>query len=128
MLCRKGGRTVFSRGRLGCRGVAYRPYAIPRGFLGGRQPQKLFMKPAILAIFLQIAAVAQAAQNGQFIYAAQDDGTVHVYDINNAHALVKTLTFFAGDCDTRGIIASHLGGDRAAIAPRPTSSTELVST
>ena len=61
------------------------------------------MKPSILAIFLQIAAVAQAAQNGQFIYAAQNDGTVRVYDINSAHASVKTLSVFPGQCDARGI-------------------------
>ena len=42
----------------------------------------------------------------QYIYAAQDDGTIRVYNINNAHALVKTLTFFAGQCDARGIAAA----------------------
>src|ERR1700716_437134 len=61
------------------------------------------MKPAILAIFLQLTVMAQAAQNGQFIYAAQDDGTVHVYDINKAHAPVKTINVFPGNCDSRGI-------------------------
>lgn len=41
--------------------------------------------------------------SGRFVYAAQDDGTVRVYDINGAHALVKTLIFFAGRCDVRGL-------------------------
>jgi WD40 repeat protein len=49
---------------------------------------------------------AQAAQNGAFIYAAQDDGTIHVYDINNAHHLVKTIRVFTGTADVRGATAA----------------------
>ncbi len=61
------------------------------------------MKPITLAIFFGMAVTAESAQNGQFIYAAQDDGTVRVYDINSTHAWVKTLSVFPGLCDARGI-------------------------
>jgi WD40 repeat protein len=47
-----------------------------------------------------------ASPAGQYIYAAQNDGTIRVYNINSAHALVKTLTFFFGRCDVRGIAAA----------------------
>ena len=54
-----------------------------------------------------VAITASAASSAaQYIYAAQDDGTIRVYNINSAHALVKTLTFFAGHCDARGIAAA----------------------
>jgi Malectin domain/Lactonase, 7-bladed beta-propeller len=44
--------------------------------------------------------------SGSYIYAAQDDGTIHVYDISHSHTLVKTISFFSGACDTRGIAAA----------------------
>ena len=54
-----------------------------------------------------VAITASAASPpAQYVYAAQDDGTIHVYNINSAHAPVKTLTFFAGKCDARGIAAA----------------------
>jgi DNA-binding beta-propeller fold protein YncE len=45
--------------------------------------------------------------SGQFIYAAQYDGTVAVYDINNGHNLVKTIPIFtASGADIRGACAT----------------------
>jgi DNA-binding beta-propeller fold protein YncE len=48
----------------------------------------------------------RAAMNGQFIYAAQDDGTIHVYDINHSHGAVKTNRVFSPSGDVRGACAS----------------------
>src|ERR1700693_5538081 len=48
----------------------------------------------------------QPAMDGQYIYAAQDDGTLHVYDINNSHQPVKTITVFSPAGDVRGACAS----------------------
>lgn len=44
--------------------------------------------------------------SGQFIYAAQDDGTLHVYDINHAHRLVKVIRVFSCCADVRGATAA----------------------
>ena len=44
--------------------------------------------------------------DGQFIYAAQDDGTIHMYDINNSHSPVKTNRVFSPSGDVRGVCAS----------------------
>jgi hypothetical protein len=55
------------------------------------------------------AALGQAAsapQAARLIYAAQDDGTIHVYDIDNHHAEVKTIGLFACCADVRGIAAA----------------------
>ena len=41
-----------------------------------------------------------------FIYAAQGDGTIHVYDIDNQHAEVKVISAFACCADVRGIAAA----------------------
>src|SRR5438876_1275855 len=41
-----------------------------------------------------LLTVSQAAMNGQFIYAAHNDGTITVHDINNSHSLVKTINVF----------------------------------
>jgi hypothetical protein len=40
------------------------------------------------------------------IYAAQDDGTIHVYDIDDGHRLVRTLRVFACCGDVRGAAAA----------------------
>jgi hypothetical protein len=40
------------------------------------------------------------------IYAAQDDGTVHVYDIDDGHRLVRTIRVFACCGDVRGAAAA----------------------
>jgi len=40
---------------------------------------------------------------GHFIYAAQDDGNIHVYDIDLAHRLVKIIPVFSCCADVRGV-------------------------
>lgn len=56
---------------------------------------------------IDIAATQiQASPSGQFIYAAQDDGTIHVYDINHAHRLVNVIRVFACCADVRGAAAA----------------------
>ncbi len=52
--------------------------------------------------------VFSAAPTGpsRFIYAAQGDGTIHVYDIDNQHAQVKVISAFACCGDVRGIAAA----------------------
>jgi DNA-binding beta-propeller fold protein YncE len=47
-----------------------------------------------------------AGLSGRFIYAAQDDGTLHVYDIDHAHRLVKVIRVFACCADVRGAAAT----------------------
>lgn len=42
----------------------------------------------------------------RLIYAAQDDGTVHVYDIDHAHRLVTTIPVFGCCADVRGATAA----------------------
>ena len=60
-----------------------------------------------LALIMGSAVTGRAAMDGQFIYAAQDDGTIHVYDINNSHSPVKTnRVFTASGGDIRGVCAS----------------------
>jgi DNA-binding beta-propeller fold protein YncE len=41
-----------------------------------------------------------------FIYAAQNDGTIHVYDIDDHHAEVKVIRLFSCCADVRGIAAA----------------------
>lgn len=45
---------------------------------------------------------------GQFIYAAQDDGTIHVYDMNHGHRLVRVTRVFPCCADVRGATAAGL--------------------
>lgn len=45
---------------------------------------------------------AGAPTSGQYIYAAQDDGTIHVYDIAHGHRQVKVIQAFASGVDVRG--------------------------
>ncbi len=40
------------------------------------------------------------------IYAAQNDGTIHVYDIDHHHAEVKVISLFSCCADVRGITAA----------------------
>jgi DNA-binding beta-propeller fold protein YncE len=42
----------------------------------------------------------------ELIYAAQSDGTIQVYDIDDHHALVKVITVFSCCADVRGITAA----------------------
>lgn len=44
--------------------------------------------------------------SAQLIYAAQDDGTIHVYDINDHHTELKVIKLFACCADVRGIAAA----------------------
>lgn len=44
--------------------------------------------------------------NAHLIYAAQDDGTIHVYDIDADHAEVQVIRVFACCGDVRGIAAA----------------------
>jgi hypothetical protein len=50
-------------------------------------------------------AVAQGGV-AQLMYAAQDDGTIHVYDIINRHAEVQLIRAFGCCADVRGITAA----------------------
>ena len=60
-----------------------------------------------LMLIVGSAIPGRAAMDGQFIYAAQDDGTIHVYDINHSHSPVKTnRVFTASGGDIRGVCAS----------------------
>ena len=47
-----------------------------------------------------------APASGQYIYAAQDDGTIHVYDIAHGHRAVKVIRAFASGVDVRGAAAA----------------------
>jgi DNA-binding beta-propeller fold protein YncE len=49
--------------------------------------------------------LAQAV-SARLIYAAQDDGTLHVYDIDRQHAEVKVIRLFNCCADMRGITAA----------------------
>src|SRR5437588_6219582 len=42
----------------------------------------------------------------ELIYAAQNDGTIHVYDIDQHHAEVKAIRVFSCCADVRGITAA----------------------
>lgn len=84
-----------------------------------RKPRAILVEIALLllAVSLALSACAPMQSNitapqisnglsGQFIYAAQDDGTIHVYDINHAHRLVKVIRVFACCADVRGATAA----------------------
>jgi len=49
---------------------------------------------------------AQQVVAAHLIYAAQNDGTIHVYDIDNQHAQVKVIRLFSCCGDVRGITAA----------------------
>ncbi|HEV3353308.1 MAG TPA: hypothetical protein VG076_10310 [Acidimicrobiales bacterium] len=48
----------------------------------------------------------QATPVRHLVYAAQDDGTIHVYDMNDRHRLVRTIPVFACCADVRGATAA----------------------
>ncbi|PYK75286.1 MAG: hypothetical protein DME42_02870, partial [Verrucomicrobia bacterium] len=51
--------------------------------------------------------VSATAMNGQFMYAPHSDGTITVHDINNSHALVKTINVFSlAGANLRGAAAA----------------------
>jgi hypothetical protein len=68
--------------------------------------------PAVLAAVLINAGCARSVSGGRsaavrhLIYAAQDDGTVHVYDIDDGHRLLQTIRVFACCGDVRGAAAA----------------------
>ena len=51
-------------------------------------------------------SVAAHAPTAYLLYAAQDDGTIHVYDIANRHAEVGVIQLFSCCADVRGITAA----------------------
>src|SRR5215469_9572575 len=70
---------------------------------------------ALLAVSLLLSGCRQSpvvpastrpATSGQYIYAAQDDGTVRIYDINHHHKEVQVIQAFACCADVRGITAA----------------------
>jgi DNA-binding beta-propeller fold protein YncE len=52
------------------------------------------------------AAAEGGAPSGRLLYAAFNDGTVHVYDIDHGHAEVKSLTVATGVTEARGACAN----------------------
>src|ERR1700730_1140343 len=60
----------------------------------------------ILAISGSHGWSAASGTTSNLIYAAQNDGTIHVYDIDNHHAEVKVIRLFGCCADVRGITAA----------------------
>src|SRR5215471_1523075 len=52
------------------------------------------------------ALTAPQVVASELIYAAQNDGTIHVYDIDDHHAQVKVIRLFSCCADVRGIAAA----------------------
>jgi hypothetical protein len=52
------------------------------------------------------ASAQGAGVTGQFIWAARDDGTIGVYDVNHPFSLVRTIHVFSGTADVRGATAA----------------------
>ncbi len=66
-----------------------------------------------MALALALSVSARAATTSQedtavahLIYAAQDDGTLHVYDIDQNHLELKAIRLFSCCADVRGITAA----------------------
>jgi len=51
-------------------------------------------------------SAAGAPSAGRLIYAAQSDGTVHVYDTDHAHRLLRVIQVFRCCADVRGVAAA----------------------
>lgn len=71
--------------------------------------------PALLLVIVILVAgagvraplvLAGAGTTGRFVYAAGDGGTVRVYDMDQAHRLVKTIHVFGCCADVRGAAAA----------------------
>src|SRR5438477_4636086 len=61
------------------------------------------------ALILAISAgpgLAKQDVASELIYAAQNDGTIHVYDIDDHHAGVQVIGLFSCCADVRGISAA----------------------
>ena len=74
-----------------------------------RKPLALLVIAAALLVYgCQPAArsAAPAPNVDHLIYAAQPDGTVHVYDIDHAHRLLKVVPVFGCCADVRGAAAA----------------------
>src|SRR5262245_33660807 len=79
----------------------------PRMRLNRTRGLRMMAQVLGLALIAVSAVSGWAAMNGQFIYVARNDGTIHVYDINNSHLPVKTnRVFTAANGDVRGVCAS----------------------
>jgi phage baseplate assembly protein gpV len=55
------------------------------------------------------ADAAPEIVTSNLIYAAQNDGTIHVYDIDDHHAEVKVIRLFSCCADVRGIASLPIG-------------------
>jgi hypothetical protein len=60
---------------------------------------------AVVAALLLVFSGSPSAES-HLIYAAQGDGTIHVYEIDNHHAEVKVISAFVCCGDVRGIAAA----------------------
>src|ERR1700690_4082274 len=79
----------------------------PQKHLNRGRALRMMAQGLVLALAVGWAIPGRAAMDGRFIYAAQDDGTIHVYDINNSHSPVKTnRVFTASGGDIRGVCAA----------------------
>jgi hypothetical protein len=58
-----------------------------------------------LSLILALPGSAQTSAE-EFIYAAQDDGTLHVYNVDDHHTPVKVIRVFNCCADVRGITAA----------------------
>ena len=52
------------------------------------------------------SAITSSVAGSHLIYAAQNDGTIHVYDIDQHHAQVNVISVFSCCADVRGIAAA----------------------
>ena len=59
----------------------------------------------LVSLLLAVPSAAAMGPAPALIYAAQNDGTIHVYDIDNQHAAVKVIRAFGCCADVRGIAA-----------------------
>jgi DNA-binding beta-propeller fold protein YncE len=60
----------------------------------------------VLGLWLILGLPGSESTTSELIYAAQGDGTLHVYDINEHHTQLKTISIFSCCADVRGIAAA----------------------
>jgi len=63
----------------------------------------------LLALVLCVATPA-LAQSARYLYAAFNDGSLHVYDIDNGHREIQSFRTVGGVTDVRGVCASAATG------------------
>jgi hypothetical protein len=88
--------------------------AMSRSAVAGRRPlllRRLVLHGVVAAVLTNAGCGSSVAETPgdtvrHLIYAAQDDGTVHVYDIDDGHRLVRTIPVFACCGDVRGAAAA----------------------